>query len=128
MLLRIALVRTDVSEELSASVIRVTTIGELGTKNKTNSMALSLRANYTDWTTATCRRNLVPTFVDIGVSHGQRGGSPTVVNLRFLDRSSSFILTKAEWTTFQTHCYSGNLAALGIEPGTSGLAARNSDN
>jgi hypothetical protein len=31
MLRRIALVRTDVSEELSASVVRVTRIGELGT-------------------------------------------------------------------------------------------------
>jgi hypothetical protein len=32
----------------------------------------------------------------------------------------------AEWTPFQTHCYLKNLVALGIEPGTSGLAARNS--
>jgi hypothetical protein len=31
MLRRVALVRTDVSEELSASYIRVTRIGELGT-------------------------------------------------------------------------------------------------
>jgi hypothetical protein len=31
MLRRVALVRTDLSEELSASIIRVTTIGELGT-------------------------------------------------------------------------------------------------
>jgi hypothetical protein len=31
MLLRVGLVRTDVSEELSASFIRVTRIGELGT-------------------------------------------------------------------------------------------------
>jgi hypothetical protein len=31
MLRRVALVRTDVSEELSASIIRVTSIGELGT-------------------------------------------------------------------------------------------------
>jgi hypothetical protein len=31
MLRRVALVRTDVSEELSASIIRVTRIGELGT-------------------------------------------------------------------------------------------------
>jgi hypothetical protein len=31
MLSRVALVRTDVSEELSASIIRVTRIGELGT-------------------------------------------------------------------------------------------------
>jgi hypothetical protein len=31
MLRRVAFVRTDVSEELSASIIRVTRIGELGT-------------------------------------------------------------------------------------------------
>jgi hypothetical protein len=31
MLRRVALVRADVSEELSASVIRVTRVGELGT-------------------------------------------------------------------------------------------------
>jgi hypothetical protein len=55
-----------------------------------NSVALSPRANYTDWSTATCRRNLVPTFADRGVSRGQRGGSPTAVNLRFLDRSRYF--------------------------------------
>jgi hypothetical protein len=32
MLRRVALVRTDVSEKLSVSIIRVTIIGELGTK------------------------------------------------------------------------------------------------
>jgi hypothetical protein len=32
----------------------------------------------------------VPTFVDRGVSRGQRGGSLTVVNLSFLDRSRYF--------------------------------------
>jgi hypothetical protein len=31
MLRRVALVRTDVSEEISATFIRVTTVGELGT-------------------------------------------------------------------------------------------------
>jgi hypothetical protein len=54
-----------------------------------NSVALSPQVNYTDWTTVKCRRNLVPTFVDRGVLGGQRGGSPTVVNLSFLDRRSS---------------------------------------
>jgi hypothetical protein len=53
---------------------------------KTNSVALSPRANYTDWMTATCWRNLVSTFVGRGVSRGQRGRSPAVVNLSFLDR------------------------------------------
>jgi hypothetical protein len=62
------------------------------------------------------------------VSHGEHGGSPTVVKLSFLGRSryfflsssSSFILRRAEWTPFQTHRYSENLVAPGIEPGTSG--------
>jgi hypothetical protein len=53
-------------------------------------MALSPQANYTDWANATYRRNLVPTFVDRGVSRGQRGRSPTVVNLSFLDQSRYF--------------------------------------
>jgi uncharacterized membrane protein len=59
-------------------------------KKQTNSVAFSPQANYTDWATATCRRNLVPTFVDRGVSRGQCGESPTVVNLSFLDRSRYF--------------------------------------
>jgi hypothetical protein len=43
MLRRVALVRTDVSEELSASIIRVTRIGELGTLAVTSSNSLSVR-------------------------------------------------------------------------------------
>jgi hypothetical protein len=31
------------------------------------------------------------------------------------------------WTPFQTHYFSENLVAPGIEPGTSGCVARNSD-
>jgi hypothetical protein len=53
-------------------------------------MELSPRSNYTDWATAACRRNLVPTFVDREVSLGQRGESPTVVNLSFLYQSRNF--------------------------------------
>jgi hypothetical protein len=52
------------------------------------------------------------------MSRGQRGGSPTAVNLSFLDRSryllsssSSFILTRAKWTPFQTHCYAEHVEA-----------------
>jgi hypothetical protein len=55
-----------------------------------NSVAYSRQVNYTDRSTATCWRNLVPTFVDRGVSRGQRGRSPTVVNLSFLDWSHYF--------------------------------------
>jgi hypothetical protein len=59
-------------------------------RHNVNSVAYSRQANYTDWATATCRRNLVPTFVDRGVSRDQRCGSPTVVNLSFLDQSRYF--------------------------------------
>jgi hypothetical protein len=54
---------------------------------QTNSVASSPQENYTEWMTAACRRILVSTFADRGVSRGQRGGSHTVVNLSFLDRS-----------------------------------------
>jgi hypothetical protein len=40
--------------------------------------------------TATGLRILMPSFADRGVSCGQRDGTPTVVNLGFLDRSRYF--------------------------------------
>jgi hypothetical protein len=45
MLCRVALVRTDVSEELSASFIRVTRLGELGTTLAVTSNRRTLRRN-----------------------------------------------------------------------------------
>jgi hypothetical protein len=48
MLRRVALVRTDVSEELSASVIRVTRIGGLGTTLAVTSNRRTLRRNTKD--------------------------------------------------------------------------------
>jgi hypothetical protein len=45
MLHRVALVRTDVSEELSASFIRVTRLGELGTTLGVISNRRTLRRN-----------------------------------------------------------------------------------
>jgi hypothetical protein len=45
MLPHVALVRTDVSEELSASIIKVTRIGELGTKLAANSNRSTLLRN-----------------------------------------------------------------------------------
>jgi hypothetical protein len=59
----------------------------LGRQKRVNSVSFSPQANCTDWTTATGWRNLVPTSVDRGMSRGQRGGSPTAVNLSFSDRS-----------------------------------------
>jgi hypothetical protein len=58
-------------------------------------MAFSPQANYTDWATANCWRNLVPTFVDRCVSHGQRGGTPEAVNLSFLDLSRYYFFQVA---------------------------------
>jgi hypothetical protein len=59
------------------TILRLRRLGLLVNLIKqTNSVALSPQPNYTDWSTATCRRNLVPTVVDRGVSRGQRGGSP----------------------------------------------------
>jgi hypothetical protein len=45
MLRRVVLVRTDVSEELSASIIRVTRFGELGTTLAVTSNRRTLRRN-----------------------------------------------------------------------------------
>jgi hypothetical protein len=57
-----------------------------------------------------------------------------VVNLGFLDRSLYFSFKQlfscpheAEWTPFQTLFFSENLEAPGIEPGTFGSVARNSN-
>jgi hypothetical protein len=46
LLRRVALVRTDVSEEQGASFIRVTKIGELGTTQAATSNRLTLRRNF----------------------------------------------------------------------------------
>jgi hypothetical protein len=77
-----------------------------------NSVALGPRANYTDWATATCWRNLVATFADRGVSRGQRGGSRTVVNRSFLDRFvihsfTNFMLYL--WPVWNVYCLWGIL-------------------
>jgi hypothetical protein len=57
MLRRVALERTDVSEELSASFIRVTRIGELGTTLAVTSNRRMLRRNAKSW----CMRRLLVT-------------------------------------------------------------------
>jgi hypothetical protein len=53
--------------------------------------------------------------------------------LGFLDRTRCYFFKaalsctyEAEWTPFQTHYFSENLVAPGIEPGTSVSVARNS--
>jgi hypothetical protein len=77
---------------------------------------------------------VVANFCGYRVSRGQRKWSPRPYSrfssskpLLFLPSSTSVVLNEAEWTTFQTHYFSENLVAPGIEPGTSGSVARNSD-
>jgi hypothetical protein len=75
---------------------------------------------------------LVPTSADRGVPCGQRD-DPRGRILGFLDRSRYFFFQvlictrEVEWTPFQTHYYSENLVAPGIESGTSESVVRNSD-
>jgi hypothetical protein len=58
MLRRVALVRTDVSEEPGASFIRVTRIGELGTTQVATSNRRTLRKNTKSVLTRATRRNI----------------------------------------------------------------------
>jgi hypothetical protein len=62
---------------------------------QTNSVASSPQANYTDWSTITGRRILMPTFADRLVSRGQRGGTPAAVSLSFLNWSCCFFFQVA---------------------------------
>jgi hypothetical protein len=80
---------------------------------------LSPRANYTDRATA----KFVPTFAD-GGCHVVSVTNPYGRILGFLDRSRYFLFLvllncthEAEWTPFQTHYFSENLVAPGIESG-----------
>jgi hypothetical protein len=58
MLRRVALVKTDVSEEPSASFIRATRIGELGKTLAATSNRRTLRRNTTSVLTRATRRNI----------------------------------------------------------------------
>jgi hypothetical protein len=60
------------------------------TNKQTNTVAFSPQVNYSEWAIAIGRQILVQTFVDRGVSRGQRGGTSTAINLNVLDRSRYF--------------------------------------
>jgi hypothetical protein len=104
---------------------------EVSTKTKTK---------QTPWTESAselyrpCDRRLLakiaPIFADRGC-HVVIVTDPYGRILGFLDRSRNFSIKyllscthEAEWTPFQTHCFSENLVVLGIEPGTLDLWPR----
>jgi hypothetical protein len=84
MLRRVALVRTDVSEELSSSVVRVTRIGELGTRLAVTSNRHTLRRNTSSVHRLLVTANVVPS-------------SPILVTLmkEALSSSETSVLTRA---------------------------------
>jgi hypothetical protein len=66
---------------------------------------------------------VMPTFADRGY-HVVSVTDPYGRNLAFLDHSRYVFFKvapqcthEAEWTPFQTHCFSENLVVRGIEPG-----------
>jgi hypothetical protein len=82
-----------------------------------NSVALSPRANYTDWATATCRRNLVSTFVDRGVSRGQRSRSPTASSIYLYNIVA--LSPRANYTDWATATCRRNLVSTFVDSGVS---------
>jgi hypothetical protein len=63
--------------------VRKLTSDEYSEDRNKQTVDFSPQVNYTDWATTTGQRILVPTFADTGVSRGQRGGTPTAINLGF---------------------------------------------
>jgi sulfur relay (sulfurtransferase) DsrC/TusE family protein len=90
MLRRVALVRTDVSEELSASFITVTRIGELGTIRTVISNRRTLQRNTTHLVFLRIVRRLL-------VKYSVVPSSPILVTLmkEALSSSETSVLTRA---------------------------------
>jgi hypothetical protein len=83
----------------------------------------SPRTNYTDLATAICRRSQCKLFI-IGVLRGERNGSLQPYS-RFY-RPKPLLFLPSSSSIAQTHNFSENMVAPGIEPGTPGYVARNS--
>jgi hypothetical protein len=81
-------------------------------------VAFSPQANSKYWATAAGRRILVPTFADRNVSGDKPSGPPRPLISVLLDRGLIYP-QEAEWTPFQTHCFSeSNPGPLGLWPAT----------
>jgi hypothetical protein len=92
MLRRVALVRTDVSKELSASFIKVTRIGELGTTLAVTSNRRTLRRN-TKYFTDSCHPDEggAKFFRNVGSykSHTANIPEDAILHLQFLPNFGS---------------------------------------
>jgi hypothetical protein len=90
MLCRVALVRTDVSEERSASIIRVTRLSELGTMVAVTSNQHTHQRNHLAFLCSVCRLLVTASFVP---------SSPILVTLmkEALSSSETSVLTRATW-------------------------------
>jgi hypothetical protein len=87
MLRRVALVRTEVSEELSVSIIRVTRIGSLGTTLAVTSKRRTLRRNTN---TRATRRNIS----EDGILHSHRRENLQSYVAGIPQRARTYILAK----------------------------------
>jgi hypothetical protein len=86
MLRRVALVRTDVSEELGASIMRVSIMGELGTTLAVTNNRHTLRSSLRSVCRLLVTANVVPS-------------SPIIVTLMMeaLSSSEMSVLTRTTW-------------------------------
>jgi hypothetical protein len=131
MLRRVALVRTDVSEELRTLIIGVTRIGELGatlavTSNRINRSVRRLLVTAN----AIPSLPIVITLMMEALSSSETSVLTTSTRRNIREDAVLHLLSyphEAEWTAFQTQCYSENLVTPGIERGPFGPVPRKSD-